>query len=104
MALDRGADAERDHRHAVLRARRTIAATSSVLCGNTTASGGVTGYDEMSVPWWSRTAGGGRDAVAEHRAQRVEQRRRERRVRARPQRGEVAAVEASACIVLLPTR
>ena len=28
----------------------TIATTSSVEWGNTTASGGVTGYDEMSVP------------------------------------------------------
>ena len=30
--------------------RLTIATTSSVVCGNTTASGGVTGYDETSVP------------------------------------------------------
>ena len=29
---------------------RTMATTSSVLSGNATASGGVTGYDEMSMP------------------------------------------------------
>ena len=43
MALERRTDAERNHRHRVLGAKRTTAATSSVLSQNTTTSGGVTG-------------------------------------------------------------
>jgi methylmalonyl-CoA mutase cobalamin-binding domain/chain len=90
VALDRGADAERDHRRAVLRAQ---AHDRGDLVGALREHDRVGRRDRVARDVGAVVVahrGGGRDAVAEHRAQRVEQRRRERRVRARPQRGEVA--------------
>ena len=55
LALDRGAGAERDDGHAVLGARGTTAATSSVERGNATASGRAGGNTDSSRPWRSRT-------------------------------------------------